>query len=72
MEFVDLALCERHDTDVHKAQSLVDSGNVLLVATNAVQRLGVDDIKLALCGIRMPGTRLAPEMARSAYTSTTL
>jgi hypothetical protein len=51
-------------------QSLVDTGNVLLVATDAVQRLGVDEIKLALRGIAikdwMPGTRLAPEMARSA------
>src|SRR5262249_33559789 len=49
------ALCERDDPHIGKAQSLVETGNILLIATHAIQRLGVNEIKLAFGGIRHQG-----------------
>jgi hypothetical protein len=47
MQFADLALSKREKADVGVPQSLVDRGNILLIATDAIQSLGNDMIKLA-------------------------
>ncbi len=46
MQFGDVAFRQRDDARARKAQPLVDPGNVLLVATQPVERLRDDDIEL--------------------------
>ena len=47
MQFADLALSKSEEADVGMPQSLVDRGDILLIATDAIQSLGNDIIKLA-------------------------
>ena len=51
MHLVDLALGDRHDRNTGKAQALVESGNVLLVAGKPVQRLGQHHVEPAPAGV---------------------
>ena len=51
VQLADLALRKRDDPHVREAQSLVERSNVLLVATDAVQRLGIDRSNSRVGGI---------------------
>ena len=52
MQLADLTLRERDDPHVRKAQSLVDGSNVLLVATDAVERLSINKVELTIRGVQ--------------------
>jgi hypothetical protein len=45
MQFGDFALSKSEEADVGVTQSLIDCGNILLIATNAIESLGNDMIK---------------------------
>ena len=48
MEVRDFAFSKSHDTDTKEGQTLEEAGSVFLISTEAVERLGEDDIELAL------------------------
>jgi hypothetical protein len=51
MQFSDLTLGQGDDPDGGKRQALVERGHILLVARQAVQRLGHDHVELAIARI---------------------
>ena len=51
MDRSDLALVERDQADVPESQPLVDSGEVFLVAADAVEGLGADQVDEAVLGV---------------------
>ena len=68
MQLADLALAERDDADVGVPHALEEARHVLLVAADAVERLGIDEVELAPRGscmtAWMPGrSSVAPEIA---------
>ena len=48
MELADFTLSECDDPYVGKAQPLVDTGDIFLIPTDAVQSFGIDEIELVL------------------------
>ena len=51
VQLADLALAERDDADVGVPHALEEAGHVLLVAADAVERLGVDEVEPAARGV---------------------
>ncbi len=51
MQFGDLALSKSEQADVGMPQSLVNRRHILLIATDAIQSLGNDTIKIASLGL---------------------
>ncbi len=45
MQFADLALGEGHELDTGEGELLVEPGDVLLIAAQAIEPLGKDDIE---------------------------
>jgi hypothetical protein len=50
MQDADLALAERHKPDSGKLQAPEQRGNVLLIAGEAIERFGDDDVESRLPG----------------------
>jgi transcriptional regulator with XRE-family HTH domain len=51
MQLADFTLCECYDAHVGKAQALIDTCNVFLIVADAVQCLGIDNVKLSAGGL---------------------
>jgi hypothetical protein len=60
----DVAFGECDDVDAGEGETLEETGGVFLVATEAVQRFGEDDVEAAMQSV-------APEIAWSVNSSTT-
>jgi hypothetical protein len=63
VQLVDLALGEGDDLHAQEAHPLVDMGDVLLVAGQAVQRFGHDDVELAGDGVLQELPDSGPDQA---------
>jgi hypothetical protein len=51
MQLADLALGQRDDADPGERQALVERRHILLIARQAVEGRGDDDIELAIAGV---------------------
>ena len=51
MQVRDVALGERDDVDAGERETLEETSGVFLVTTEAVQRLGEDDVEAAIQGV---------------------
>ena len=69
MELTDFSFRKRHDTNACKAHQLEERGNMLLIATDAIQRLGKHNVELAFPRIVEEFLVTRAELARAGYST---
>ena len=61
MQVRDVAFGERHDVDAGEGEALEETGGVLLVAAEAVERFGQDDVESPVNASRISGLESGAE-----------
>ena len=61
MQVRDVALGERHDAHAGEGETLEESGRVLLVTTESIERLGQDDVGSSVQRVAHQSLETGPE-----------
>src|SRR6476661_10505527 len=69
MKLTDFAFRKRYDTNACKAHQLEEGGDMFLIATNAIKRLGEHNVELAFTRILKEFLITRPELARARYAT---
>jgi hypothetical protein len=69
MQLTDFSFRKRHDTNACKVHQLEERGDMFLIATDAIERLGEHNVELAIARTLKKFLIASPEVAGARYAT---